>query len=145
MNYLLHGLFEQVHWNAGKAKLSWSPFKNAGFAKVWLGCRLRLIKIISTHIGKIGTTSSWWFPNYPLSELRNFNVELAFWTFQKVQLSTWRFEICDLQSKRLLPEQEVINLSNFFLCSFSFHEFSRVFTSFFIIWFFSTFKVDDIV
>ena len=59
MNYLLHGLFEQVHWNAGKAKLSWSPFKNAGFAKVWLGCRLRLIKIISTHIGKIGTTSSW--------------------------------------------------------------------------------------
>ena len=68
--YLLHGLFEQVHWSAGKT----SPFKKAGFEKVWLPAASNKNK--STHIGKIYLFNLV-ILNSPLSELRNFIVDVA--------------------------------------------------------------------
>ena len=47
-------------------------------------CQLRLIKIISTHIGKIGTTSSWWFEicNFLIFHCPNSEISSLNWLFE---------------------------------------------------------------
>ena len=116
-------------------------------------CQLRLIKIISTHVGKIGTTSSWWFeicnfqifhcPNSEISSLNwlfelsklkisffkcnssSFNLAFRFVIFKVsfVRLGVSNFVVCDLQSKRLLPVNVFFVQVFFFKSFFSFHEF----------------------
>ena len=95
MNYLLHGIFEEVHWSAGKPELLWSPFKKAGFGKVWAAGRFNKKKSLLTLAKSICTKSSWWFEicDFQILHCPNSEISTLNWLFE---LSKFQNLLCPM-------------------------------------------------